>query len=115
MTIEKRYYTRYSVNADCIVGFETGYVFEAEIKDLSAEGAKIRTLHEVSLKVGDIIYLNIKGKYKLKLKAEIRWINKVDIYTYMGLKFIDVNIEEKQTLSQLLSELALSDLSDIYL
>lgn len=91
MSIEKRYYTRYPFFAECIIGLEKGITFSAEILDLSAEGAKLRTLQEVDLKVGDYIYLSVKSKHKFKGKAEVRWLAKDNIFTIFGVKFVELS------------------------
>lgn len=115
MTLDKRYYTRYPFKAECIVGFEQGVTFPAEILDLSAEGAKLQTFQEIELKIGDKIYLIIKTKYRAKLKAEVRWVSKKNNEVTFGIKFIDMTIKEIEVLSKLISEVALAGLSDIYL
>lgn len=54
---DKRYYTRYPVNLQCVISLENGINFCGEVLDLSAEGAKIRIIQDVPLKVKDTLYL----------------------------------------------------------
>lgn len=115
MSIDKRYYTRYHISADCIIGLERGITYPAEVLDLSAEGAKLRTYQEVDLRVGDYINIVVKAKHKFKAKAEIRWITKDSLATTFGVKFVEMSMQDKEVLSELLSEIALSGLSDYYL
>lgn len=114
MSQEKRYYTRYSLRCDCILAYESGVKFYAEILDISAEGAKLRIDTEVFINPGDIVYLNIKSKYKIKIRAQVRWVKR-DKFTEVGLKFIEMSMQDRESLSQLISEIALANLSDIYL
>lgn len=114
MNLERRYYTRYILRCDCIVAYESGIKFNAEILDISAEGAKLRIDTEVFINPGDIVYLNIKCKYKLKIRAQVRWVKK-DKVTEVGLKFIEMSMQDRESLAQLISEIALANISDIYL
>lgn len=115
MVNDKRFYTRYSIRCDCIIATESGRKYEAEVLDISAEGAKIRSDEGIHLKIGDIIYLNIKCKFKIKVKAEIRWIKSEDRYKLFGVRFIDMTIQDRDSLSRLLSEMALANLDDSFL
>ncbi|MFN3504944.1 MAG: PilZ domain-containing protein [Caldimicrobium sp.] len=118
MSKDKRYYTRYNVNLQCVIGLDNGINFTGEVLDLSAEEARIRTFQDVPLKVGDILYLQIKSpdiKCSFKSKAEIRWISKENIYTVFGVKFIELRMQDKEVISKILSERALAHLSDTYL
>lgn len=114
MSREKRFYTRYPLNCECIVAFESGLKFEADIIDISAEGAQLRVDRPVFVKLGDILFINIKCKYKIKVKAEVRWLRQ-DKFTHFGVKFIELSMQDRETLSKLISEMALSTLSDAYL
>ncbi len=113
--IDKRFYTRYPVICDAIVSFESGLNYPAEIRDLSAEGAKLRIYGKPFIKEGDHFYLSIKGKYKIKLKAEVRWINNFEKWVEFGAKFVEISMKDQESLSKLLSEFALSSLNEIYL
>ena len=114
MSQERRYYTRYSLRCDCILAYESGIKFNAEILDISAEGAKIRIDTEIFINPGDIVYLSIKCKYKIKIKAQVRWVKK-DKFTEVGLKFIEMSMQDRESLSQLISEIAMANISEIYL
>jgi len=113
--MEKRYYTRYPIICDAIAAFETGINLQCEIRDLSAEGARLRTYSKPYIKEGDILYLNIKSKYRIKVKAQVRWVKEFDRFIEFGVKFIEIPIQDRESLSQLISEFALSTLSDSYL
>lgn len=114
MSQEKRYYTRYNLRCDCIVAFESGIKTHAEILDISAEGARLKIDTNFFINVGDIVYLNVKSKYKIKIKAQVRWVRK-NRFTEFGLKFLEMSMQDRESLSQLISEMALSTLSEIYL
>ncbi|MGB9761563.1 MAG: PilZ domain-containing protein [Caldimicrobium thiodismutans] len=113
--IDKRYYTRYPLICDALVALESGLTFSAEIRDLSIEGARLRIYGNPFIKEGDIIFLNIKCKYKIKLKAQVRWIKNSDKWIEFGVKFLEISMQDQETLSQLLSEYALTTISDVYL
>lgn len=112
--IEKRYYTRYPIVCDAIVAFESGINLPAEIRDISIEGARLRIYGTPYIKEGDLIYFNIKCKYKIKLKAQVRWVKNLEKWIEFGVKFVEVSIQDQETLTKLISEYALSSLSDIY-
>ncbi len=112
---EKRYYTRYPIICDAIAAFESGINFPAEIRDISIEGSRLRIYGTPFIKDGDIIYLNIKCKYKIKLKAQVRWVKNSEKWVEFGVKFIEMSMQDQETLSKLISEFALTSLSDIYL
>ncbi len=113
--MEKRYYTRYPILCDAIVALESGINFSTEIRDISVEGARIRIYGCPFIKEGDIVYLNMKCKYRIKLKAQVRWVKNFEKWVEFGVKFIDMSTQDQETLSKLVSEFALSSLSDIYL
>jgi len=113
--MEKRYYTRYPIVCDAIAALETGISFHCEIRDLSAEGARLRIYSKPLIKEGDILYLNIKCKYRIKVKAQVRWVKEFDRFIEFGVKFIEIPIQDRESLSELISEFALSILSDSYL
>ncbi|MFN4196646.1 MAG: PilZ domain-containing protein [Caldimicrobium sp.] len=115
---DRRYYTRYNVNLQCVISLENGLNLNGEILDLSIEGAKIRILQDAPLNVKDTLYLQIKDPDKnigFKAKAETRWVAKENIYTIFGVKFIGLRMQDKDVISKILSEIALSQLSEIYL
>jgi|GEM_PF-798781 len=112
--MEKRFHTRYPLNCECIVAFESGLNFYADILDISLEGAQLRVDRPIPLKLGDILYINIKCTYKIKVKAQVRWLSQ-EKYTYCGVKFIELSMKDRESLSKLISEMALSTLSDAYL
>jgi len=113
----KRFYTRYRINADTRIGTLDGKVYKGELVDLSAEGARVRLYDIPELNQGDIVYLLIKFKtynFKAKAKAEVRWV-KADKFMEMGLKFIEMTIADRQVLSEILTEIAMASLEDIFL
>jgi c-di-GMP-binding flagellar brake protein YcgR len=111
----KRFCTRYRVNADTRIGTLDGKVYKGELVDLSAEGAKVRLYDIPELNQGDIVYLLIKFKtYNFKAKAEVRWV-KVDKFMEIGLKFTEMTIANRQVLSEILSEIAMPSLEDSFL
>ncbi len=114
MGLERRYYTRHHLRCECIIAFESGIKTQGEILDISAEGARLRIDTVFFIDSGDILYLNIKCKYKIKLKAQVRWV-KQNKFTEFGVKFIEMSMQDRESLSQLISEMALSNISDIYL
>jgi len=111
----KRFYTRYRIDADTRIGTLDGKVYKGELVDLSSEGARV-TLYDIpELNQGDIVYLLIKFKaHNFKAKAEIRWI-KADKLIEMGLKFTEMTIENRQVLSEIISEIAMASLEDTLL
>jgi c-di-GMP-binding flagellar brake protein YcgR len=111
----KRFYTRYRIDADTRIGTLDGKIYKGELVDLSAEGARVRLYDIPELNQGDIVYLIIKFKtYNFKAKAEIRWI-KADKFMEIGLKFIEMTIADRQVLSEILTEIAMAILEDSFL
>jgi len=111
----KRFYTRYRINADTRIGTLDGKVYKGELLDHSAEGAKLRLYDIPELNQGDIVYLLIKFKtYNFKAKAEIRWV-KADKFMEIGLKFVEMTIADRQVLSEILTEIAMASLEDSFL
>jgi len=111
----RRFYTRYRVNADVRIGTTSGKVYKAELVDLSAEGGRIRLYDIPDLNQGDGVYLLIKFKqFNFKAKAEVRWIKK-DKFVDVGLKFKEMTMADRQVLSEILSEIALANLEDSFL
>jgi c-di-GMP-binding flagellar brake protein YcgR len=111
----RRFYTRYRINADTRIGTIDGKVYKGELVDLSAEGARVRLYDIPELNQGDEVYLLIKFKYvNFKTKAEIRWI-KADKLMEMGLKFTEMTIANRQVLSQILTEIAMASLEESFL
>ena len=97
------------------LGTLDGKVYKGELVDLSAEGARVRLYDIPELNQGDIVYLLIKFKtYNFKAKAEIRWI-KADKLIEMGLKFTQMTIENRQVLSEILTEVAMASLENTLL
>ncbi len=114
MVLDKRIYTRYPLRCECILATESGRTFGAEIMDLSAEGAKIKADAGINLNEGDVIFLNIKCKYRIKAKAEIRWLKYDDRFTIFGVKFVEMSMKDRDSLAKILSEMALSRLEESY-
>jgi len=111
----RRFCTRYRIDADTRIGTLDGKVYKGELVDLSAEGARVRLYDIPELNQGDIVYLLIKFKtYNFKAKAEIRWI-KADKLIEMGLKFTQMTIENRQVLSEILTEVAMASLENTLL
>lgn len=115
METDKRFYSRYPVVIEAIGAHEKGFTVKGELLDLSIEGAKLRIDGVYPLKEGDYLYLAIKGDIKLKIKCRIMWLKIEMGKTIMGLKFENLDLKASQSLSSLLSDLALSSLSDRYL
>jgi len=114
MPTDKRYYTRYSIKLKGKVAHEKGFTFEVEIQDLSIEGARLKTYDYVPIEKGDYIYLVIKWKSSIKVKAEVRWVKKEKLAVEFGVKFVEVSMEDRETLSSLISQHALTNLTDVY-
>lgn len=112
---DKRYYTRYKIRLEGKVAIEKGQVFQVEILDLSIEGARLKTDRDIPLYEGDIINLLIKWKSSIKCKAEIRWVKTERFNTEFGVKFIEMPMKDRETLTSLISEHALTNLLDTYL
>jgi c-di-GMP-binding flagellar brake protein YcgR len=111
----KRFYTRYRIDADTRIGTLDGKIYKGDLVDISAEGARVRLSDIPELNQGDIVYLLIKFKtYNFKAKAEIRWI-KTDKFMEIGLKFIEMTIADRQALSEILTEIAMANLEDSFL
>lgn len=114
MDADKRYYTRYRTSLEGRVATERGVTFPVEIVDISAEGARLRTDSQIFLIEGDYISLVIKWKSSIKAKAEVRWIRNEKSHTEFGIRFTEMDMANREALSSLISEIALSELSDIY-
>ena len=111
----KRFYTRYRIDADTRIGTLDGKVYKGELVDLSTEGARLRLYDIPELNQGDIVYLLIKFKtYNFKTKAEVRWI-KADKVMEIGLKFVEMTIADRQVLSEILTEIAMASFEDSFL
>lgn len=115
MEVDKRFYTRYPVFIQSMAAHEKGYNFHGELVDISIEGAKLKAEGIHPIKEGDIILLVIKAEKSLKLKGEVKWIKSDRGNLLIGLQFRDLDFQTTQALSAILSELALSSLSDKYL
>ena len=111
---DKRYYTRYRTKLEGKVALEKGFTFPVEILDISAEGARLRTDSQVPLFQGDIINIVIKWKSSIKAKGEIKWVKEERPYIEFGIRFIEMDMANREALSSLISEYALSALSDLY-
>ncbi len=114
MERDKRYYTRYKTCLKGRVATEEGYTFPVEVLDISAEGARFKIDSRFPLKRGDIINVVIKWKSPIKGKAEIRWIKSEKFHTEFGVRFVEMDVVNREALSSLVSEFALSSLSDLY-
>ncbi len=112
---DRRYYTRYEVQLSGKAADERGVAASVEVPDISIEGARVRTDDPLPISVGSIIYLLIKWKVNIKLKGEVRWLKKDGPFLEFGIKFLDIDMDTRQTLSGLISEQALSNLSAPYL
>lgn len=82
--------------------------------DLSIEGAKLLILGSYPIKEGDCLTLVVNGKNSFKIKGKVKWIIEGNNMV-IGLKFDSLDMETSQVLSEFLSSLALSSLSDTYL
>ncbi len=111
---DKRYYSRYNVKLQGKVASEKGFTFPVDILDISAEGARLKTDNLVPINIGDIINLVIKWKGPIKTRAEVRWIKSKRPFLEFGVKFIEMNMSDREALSSLLSEIALTSLLDHY-
>ncbi len=114
MGSDKRYYTRYTIKLKGKVAHEKGFTFAVEIEDLSIEGARLRTYDYVPIERGEYIYLVIKWESSIKVKGEIRWIKKGKPFIEFGVKFVEMSMEDRETLSSLISQYALTNLTDVY-
>jgi hypothetical protein len=111
----RRFCTRYRIDADTRIGTLDGKVYKGDLVDLSSEGARVTLYDTPELNQGDIVYLLIKFKaHNFKAKAEIRWI-KADKFMEMGLKFTEITIENRKVLSEILTEIAMASLEDSFL
>ena len=111
---DKRYYSRYKVLLPGRVGDVKGIVVDVEIIDISIGGARVRIDQIIPISVGDVIYLLIKWKRSIKVKGVIKWINKKNNFLELGIQFVGVPMDAVQDLSDLISEFALSKLTDEY-
>jgi len=114
MTADKRYYTRYTIRLKGKVAHEKGFTFSVDIEDLSIEGARLRTYDYVPIERGDHVYLVIKWESSIKVKGEIRWIKQGKPFIEFGVKFTEMHMEDRETLSSLISQYALTNLTDEY-
>lgn len=114
MDADKRYYTRYKTILEGRIATEKGYSFPVEILDVSAEGARLKTDSQPLLDEGDIVNVVIKWKTSIKAKAEVKWIKSKEFYIEFGIRFTEMNMANREALSSLVSEFALSSLSDLY-
>ncbi len=112
---DKRYYTRYKVKFDAIGANELGIKFHLEVLDISAEGARFKAYQSLNLHKGERLQFVIKGKVKLKVKGEIRWIKENAYETEFGVQFVDMDMATREAISSLISDYALSTLLDSYL
>jgi len=114
MDADRRYYTRYKTSLKGRVATEKGFSFSVEVLDISAEGARLRTDSKISLVENEIVNIVIKWKVSIKAKAEVRWIKNDKFFTEFGIRFTEMDIANREALSSLVSEYALSSLSDLY-
>jgi hypothetical protein len=115
MPLDKRLYTRYDVFLEGIVAHEKGFNFKVELLDISVEGAKLKIPGIYPIKEGDELILVVKGSHSFKMKGTIKWIRVSKNDMEVGLQFHPLDMETSQALSEFLSSLALSSLSNIYL
>jgi len=113
-SVDKRYYTRYKTYLEGRVATDKGYIFPVGVLDISAEGARLRTDSQLPLKEGDIVSIVIKWKSPIKAKAEVRWIKNEEFHVEFGIRFTEMDMANREVLSSLISEFALSSLSDMY-
>ena len=111
---DKRYYSRYKVLLPGRVGDGKGIIVDAEIIDISIGGARIKIDQIIPISVGELIYLLIKWKRSIKVKGIVKWINKKGNFLEFGIQFVEVPMDTVQDLSDLVSEYALSKLTDEY-
>jgi len=114
MDADKRYYTRYKVSLKGRVATEKGFSFPVEVLDVSTEGARLRTDSKISLVEDESVNIVIKWKVSIKAKAEVRWIKKDKFFTEFGVRFTEMDMANREVLSSLVSEFALTSLSDLY-
>ncbi len=112
--VDKRYYTRYEVWLPRKVAEEKGIVVPVEISDISIEGARVKTDEPLPISVGSIVYLLVKWKISIKVKGEVRWLKKEGPFLEFGIKFLEVDMSTRQALAALISDYALSNLSEVY-
>ncbi|MCX8041082.1 MAG: PilZ domain-containing protein [Thermodesulfobacteriaceae bacterium] len=114
MPEDKRFYSRYKINLESRASLPLGINFNLEVLDISVEGAKLRADRDLSIQKGDIVFLLIKAPKKLKVKGEVRWTRKEGRGVEFGVKFVEVDMAIRETLASIISEYALSSLSDEY-
>lgn len=115
MVEDRRFYSRYRVNLESRASLPSGTNFNnLEVLDISIEGAKLRADYDLPIQKGDIVFLLIKAPKNLKVKGEVRWTRKEGRGVEFGVKFIEVNMAIRETLASIISEYALSSLSDEY-
>lgn len=111
---DKRYYTRYKIRLEGRIAGEKGYAFSVEVLDVSAEGARLKTFSQVPFVEEDKVNLVIKWKTSIKAGAEVSWIKNESLFTEFGIRFTEIDMANRQTLSSLISEFALASLHDVY-
>jgi len=111
---DKRYYTRYQVRFDGWVAHEKGFNFPVEILDISIEGARLKSETYIPIKKGDIIYLLIKWKMKIKVRGGVKWIKEDRFFIEFGVQFKNIDMQTREAISGLISEHALTSLLDTY-
>jgi len=114
MDADRRYYTRYKTSLKGKKKKKKGFSFSVEVLDISAEGARLRTDSKISLVENEIVNIVIKWKVSIKAKAEVRWIKNDKFFIFFGIRFTEMDIANREALSSLVSEYALSSLSDLY-
>lgn len=113
MVEDRRFYHRYPLEVEIVGVNESGFTVKGELQDISIEGAKLKFYGKYPFNVGDLLTLVTKGKINLKLKGKIVWKSEAGGLTFIGIRFEKLDFETNQKLSQILSEFALSMLTDI--
>ncbi|WP_038055544.1 PilZ domain-containing protein [Thermodesulfobacterium hydrogeniphilum] len=108
MDKDKRYHSRYKTKIETKAAHEKGFIFPVEILNISMEGAKLKTERSTPLKEKEKLELLIKWKALIKVKAEIKWINLNKNFVEFGVSFLDTDFHNREALSFLISEMALS-------
>ncbi len=107
---DRRIYNRYKTNLKGKIALPKGSAFSVDIIDVSIEGARLRTDSPVLMFEGEVINLLIKWDKPIKIQAEIRWIKEGKLNTEFGVKFIEMDMANREALASLVSEHAFSSI-----
>lgn len=100
------------MEVEIVAGNESGFTVRGELQDISVEGAKLKFYGNYPLNEGDTLTLVTRGKINLKSKGKIIWKSETGGFSFVGIRFDTLDLETTQRLSQILSEFALSMLTD---